>query len=137
MSSRPTILGQGTEFESYAISKTWWATLNELSSQDWVPRHVRLRAQKVDVATHRLIQEFKLPPQGEEEEIAEELGTVAEYQGFLGQYSRPQVASFEARLELTHGKAGIECGALVEDSSAVDPQSHTNLESCASTSSRQ
>ena len=49
-----------------------------------------------------------------------------EYHDFLDQYSRAQVASLEARLEVD-GKPGIEYGALVEDGAAVDPQSHTNL----------
>ncbi len=119
--------GRRTKFESYAISKIRWAILDELRSQDWVPRRVRLRAQEVEADTTRLIQELKCPPT--EGEIAEELGIeVAEYHGFLDQYSRAQVASLEARLEMTYGKAGIEYGALVKDSLAVDPQSQANLE---------
>ena len=62
-----------------------------------------------------------------ESEIAEELGIgIAEYHGFLNQYSRPQVASLEACLEID-GQPGIEYCALVEDAAAVDPQFHTNL----------
>ena len=49
-----------------------------------------------------------------------------EYHGFLNQYSRPQVASLEACLEID-GQPGIEYCALVEDAAAVDPQFHTNL----------
>ena len=51
---------------------------------------------------------------------------MGEYHGFLNQYSRPQVASLEARLEVD-GQLGIEYCALVEDAAAVDPQFHTNL----------
>ena len=51
---------------------------------------------------------------------------MGEYHGFLNQYSRPQVASLEARLEVD-GQPGIEYCALVEDAAAVDPQFHTNL----------
>ncbi len=47
--------GRKTKFESYAISKIWWAILDELRSQDWVPRRVRLRAQEVEADTTRLI----------------------------------------------------------------------------------
>lgn len=51
---------------------------------------------------------------------------MGEYHGFLNQYSRPQVASLEARLEVD-SQPGIEYCALVEDAAAVDPQFHTNL----------
>ncbi len=116
--------GKKAKFESYAISKIRWAILDELRSQDWMPRRVRLRAQEVEKATTRLTQELRRSPT--EAEIAEEVGVeVAEYRGFLDQYSQAQVASLEARLE---DGSGIEYGALVAGSSAVDPQSQANLE---------
>ena len=52
---------------------------------------------------------------------------VAEYRDFTNRHSRAQIASLEARLK-TDGSPGVEYGALVEDSSAVDPQSRANLE---------
>jgi RNA polymerase sigma factor FliA len=52
---------------------------------------------------------------------------VAEHCRFLDQYSRAQVASLETRLEVD-GRSGIEYGAVVEDSSVVDPRSRANLE---------
>jgi RNA polymerase sigma factor FliA len=117
--------GKRAKFESYAISKIRWAILDQLRSHDWVPRRVRLRAQQVEVARAKLTQELRRFPT--ETEIAEELGLgIGEYYDFLDQYSRAQVASLEARMEV-HGKPGIEYGALVEDAATVDPQSHTNL----------
>ncbi len=121
--SRP---GKKAKFESYAISKIRWAILDELRGQDWVPRRVRLHAQAVEKATMKLTQELKRPPT--EAEIASEMGVeVAEYRGFIEQYSRAQVASLEARLE-SDGRPGVEYGTLVEDPSALDPQSQANLE---------
>jgi len=118
--------GRKAKFESYAISKIRWAILDHLRSQDWVPRRLRSRAQEIERTTSRLTQKLKRPPT--EDEIAEEVGMeVAEYHDFLDQYSRAQVASLDKRLEVD-GKPGIEYGALVEDSSAVDPQSQANLE---------
>src|SRR5215210_1644282 len=118
--------GRKAKFESYAISKIRWSILDQLRSQDWVPRRVRSRAQEIERTTTRLTQKLKRPPT--EDEIAEEMGMeVAEYHDFLDQYSRAQVASLDRRLEVD-GKPGIEYGALVEDSSAVDPQSQANLE---------
>ncbi len=88
--------GRKAKFESYAISKIRWAILDELRSQDWMPRRVRVRAQEVEKAATKLTQELRRPPT--EAEIAAEVGVgVAEYRLFLDQYSRAQVASLEAR----------------------------------------
>ena len=122
----PNRPGKKAKFESYAISKIRWSILDQLRSQDWVPRRVRLRAQEIETATTKLTQDLRRSPM--EAEIAEEVGLeVGQYHDFLDQYSRAQVASLEARLEVD-GKPGIEYGALVEDSAAVDPQSQANLE---------
>jgi RNA polymerase sigma factor for flagellar operon FliA len=42
----PNREGKRAKFESYAISKIRWAILDQLRSQDWVPRRVRMRAQQ-------------------------------------------------------------------------------------------
>jgi RNA polymerase sigma factor FliA len=118
--------GRKAKFESYAISKIRWAILDQLRSQDWVPRRVRSRAREVERARIKLAQELRRPPT--ETEIAEEAEMeVAEYHDFLGKYSRTHVASLEARLEAEDG-SGIEYGALVGDPSADDPQSRASLQ---------
>ncbi len=118
--------GRKAKFESYAISKIRWTILDEIRSQDWVPRRVRLRAQEVEQATMKLTQELRRPPS--EVEVAGELGAkVEDHQNFLQQYSRAQVASLEARLEVDGGPGG-EYGAFIVDTSAVNPQSKANLE---------
>ncbi len=117
------------KFESYAISKIRWAILDEIRSQDWVPRRVRLRAREVEKVTAKLTQEFRRPPTGAE--IAKETGMeAAEYREFLDQYSRARVVSLEARSSEANGASsgGVEYRSPVEDSSAVDPQSRANLE---------
>ena len=114
------------KFESYAISKIRWSILDEVRSQDWVPRRIRLRAQEVDQATTRLTQELRRAPS--EIEVARALGAkLDDHRNFLQQYSRAQVASFEARLEMDGGPGG-EYGAFIADSAAVDPQGRANLE---------
>ncbi|MBA3471902.1 MAG: sigma-70 family RNA polymerase sigma factor, partial [Rubrobacter sp.] len=64
--------GKRAKFESYAISKIRWAILDQLRSQDWVPRRVRLRAQQIEAARAKLTQELRRLPT--ETEIAGELG---------------------------------------------------------------
>ncbi len=118
--------GKKAKFESYAISKIRWSILDEIRRQDWVPRRVRMRAQEVERATTKLTQELRRPPT--EGEVAGEVGAkVEEHRTFLQQYSRAQVASLEARLEVDGGPGG-EYGAFVVDTAAVDPQSRANLE---------
>jgi RNA polymerase sigma factor for flagellar operon FliA len=118
--------GRKAKFESYAISKIRWAILDQLRSQDWVPRRIRSRAREVERARIKLSQELRRPPT--EAEIAEEAEMeVADYYDFLDKYSRAHVASLEARLE-ADGESGTEYGALIGDPSAADPQSRANLQ---------
>jgi RNA polymerase sigma factor FliA len=122
----PNHPGRKAKFESYAISKIRWAILDQLRSQDWVPRRIRSRAREVERARIKLAQELRRPPT--EAEIAQEADMeVVEYHAFLGKYSRTHVASLEGRLE-AEGGSRIEYGAHVEDPSAIDPQSQADLE---------
>ena len=119
--------GRKAKFETYAIYKIRWAILDQLRSQDWVPRRVRSRAREVERARIKLAHELRRPPT--EAEIAEEADMeVAEYHDFLEKYSRAHVASLEARLEADSGGPGIEYGALIEDPAAADPQFRANLQ---------
>ena len=118
--------GKKAKFESYAVSKIRWNILDEIRSQDWVPRRARVRAQEVEQTTTKLTQELRRPPT--EGELAGELGVkVEDHRKFLQQYSRAQVASLEARLEVDGGPGG-EYGAFVVDTAAVDPQGRANME---------
>jgi RNA polymerase sigma factor for flagellar operon FliA len=122
-SDRP---GKKAKLESYAISKIRWAIFDQLRSHDWVPSRVRLPAQEVEKAKTKLIQELRRPPT--EAEIAWEVGIkVAEYHDFRDRYSGARMSSLEARLEVD-GRPGIEYGAFIEDSSAVDSQCQVSFE---------
>jgi len=122
----PDYPGTKAKFETYAISKIRWAILDQLRSQDWVPRRLRARAQEVEKASTSLAQRLRRAPT--EEEIAAEAGMeLTEYRSFLEQHSQAQVASLDARPEGGEGP-GAEYGALIGDPSLVDPQSQTNLE---------
>jgi RNA polymerase sigma factor for flagellar operon FliA len=113
--------GKGARFETYAISKIRWSILDQMRREDWVPRRVRQRASEVERAAARLSQELRRPPT--RDEIAREAGLgVDEYDRFLEQYSRAQVASLEARLESDDGLLGREHGASIADEAADDPQ---------------
>ena len=113
--------GRKAKFESYAISKIRWAILDEFRKEDWVPRRVRLKAQEVEKARDKLSQALRRAPT--REEISAELGIgMEEYQSFLNQYSRAQVGSLEARLEVD-GSPGVEFQSMIEDRSMAAPES--------------
>jgi RNA polymerase sigma factor for flagellar operon FliA len=120
--------GRKAKFETYANFKIRWAMLDQLRSQDWVPRSLRSRAREVERARYKLAQKLRRPPT--ETEIAKEADIeLAEYHDFLEKYSRAHVASLEAPMEGVGGeKTGIELGMLVKDPLVVDPQSHANQE---------
>lgn len=117
-------LQRHTKFESYAISKIRWAILDEIREQDWVPRSVRRRVQEVERVTIDLTHRLKRVPT--DLEISEEMGIkLKEYRNFMDQYSRAQIASLEARIEL-EGGLGRELQALINDPDASDPQSEAD-----------
>lgn len=74
--------GQGAQFETFASQRIRGAMLDELRSNDWLPRSTRKALRKIESAVHKLEQRLGRPPQ--EPEIAEELGVkLPEYQALL------------------------------------------------------
>lgn len=68
-------LDRGVKFETYCSSRIRGAILDELRSMDWVPRLVRNRSQKIQLATKALQSELGRIPS--EKEIAERIGVSA------------------------------------------------------------
>src|SRR5690606_4134352 len=60
------------QFETYAVTRIRGAMLDELRSQDWLPRSARSKAKSVEEAVHRLSHRLMRP--ATEAEIAEEMG---------------------------------------------------------------
>ena len=113
--------GRKAKFESYAISKIRWAILDEFRKEDWVPRRVRLKAQEMERTRDKLSQTLRRAPT--REEISSDMGLgMEEFQTFLKQYSRSQVGSLEARMEVDGG-LGVEFQSMLEDRSVAAPDS--------------
>jgi RNA polymerase sigma factor for flagellar operon FliA len=62
---------RGVAFETFARPRIYGALLDELRSQDWLPRSLRQKAKKVDAAYQRL--QVRKGSQVSEVEVAEEL----------------------------------------------------------------
>lgn len=82
------------QFETYATARIRGAMLDELRSQDWLPRSVRSKAKKIDQAIGRLEQQFLRAPT--ETEIASEMGVgLDEYQDLLHDAQGVQIMHYE------------------------------------------
>jgi RNA polymerase sigma factor for flagellar operon FliA len=84
----------GAQFETYAVLRIRGAMLDELRSNDWMPRSTRQNMRKVEQAMAALQQQLGRPPS--ESEIAKSLKLpLAEYQEMLGDSGGHQLVYYE------------------------------------------
>lgn len=85
---------EDAKFETYANTRIRGAMLDELRSQDWLPRSVRSKAREIEVAVQRVQQrEFRAAT---EQEIAAELGvSLDSYYRMLDDASGVQLVHYE------------------------------------------
>lgn len=84
----------GAQFETYAVQRIRGAMLDELRSNDWLPRSVRQNSRKIEEAIQSLIQQLKRQPQ--EVEVAVYLKmTLVEYQSLLADCGGNQLIFYE------------------------------------------
>ncbi|MEU3271757.1 FliA/WhiG family RNA polymerase sigma factor [Saccharomonospora sp. NPDC006951] len=109
---------RGLRFETYAMQRIRGAILDDLRSQDWVPRVIRSRAREVERALDRLGAKLRRTPT--DAELAAELGiTLDELRDLYGQLRLTSVVALEDLVS-----AGRDSGSLVDslpDEDAVDP----------------
>lgn len=125
---------RGRKFEVYAMQRIRGAILDELRSQDWVPRSVRSRAREIERAIERL--ESREQRSCSDTELADELGVpAAELRSTYGQIAMTSVAALDELVSAGRGgSGGSEGGAgapsladSLADAAAADP--HASLES--------
>jgi RNA polymerase sigma factor for flagellar operon FliA len=84
----------GAQFETYAVLRIRGAMLDELRSNDWMPRSTRQNMRKVEQAMATLQQQLGRPPS--ESEIAKSLKlSLADYQDMLGDSGGHQLVYYE------------------------------------------
>lgn len=82
------------QFETYAVTRIRGSMLDELRSQDWLPRSVRSKTKSIEQAIHQLNHRLLRP--ATEAEIAEELDmTLPMYQELLEEARGVQVIHYE------------------------------------------
>ncbi|WP_372493843.1 FliA/WhiG family RNA polymerase sigma factor [Prauserella aidingensis] len=109
---------RGLRFETYAMQRIRGAILDDLRSQDWVPRVVRSRAREVERTLERLGARLGRTPT--DAEVATELGiSLNELHELYGQLRLTSVVALETLVA-----AGRDSDSVVEslpDDDAVDP----------------
>ena len=84
----------GAQFETYAVLRIRGAMLDELRSNDWMPRSTRQNMRKVEQAMATLQQQLGRPPS--ESEIAKSLKlSLSDYQDMLGDSGGHQLVYYE------------------------------------------
>ena len=82
------------QFETYATARIRGAMLDELRSQDWLPRSVRSKSRKIEGAIQKQEQARMRPPS--ESEVAAELGvSLPEYRDMLNDAHGVQILHYE------------------------------------------
>ena len=109
------------KFETYAITRIRGAIIDELRSQDWVPRSVRSRAREIERANAKLENQLQRAPT--DEEMAAALGiSLEEFQESLLAISTSTVAALD-ELWTVSDASGDQVSLLdtLHDPGAPDP----------------
>ncbi len=114
-------LGREIKFETYAITRIKGAIIDELRTQDWVPRSVRARAREIERANAKL--EHKLQRAPSDEEVAAELGiSVDDFQESLLSISHSSVAALDELWSVSDSSGDqVSLMDTLEDPNAPDP----------------
>ena len=107
-----------TNFSTYAQFRIRGAILDSFRSQDWLPRSLRFKSHKIELAYRRIEQRLGRP--ATDEEVASELGvSVDELQKLLGEVGSIVMLSFE-ELGFGHGEERFHADEWLP-SKAQDP----------------
>ncbi|WP_298017590.1 RNA polymerase sigma factor FliA [uncultured Castellaniella sp.] len=108
------------QFETYAITRIRGAMLDELRSQDWLPRSVRSKARSIEEAVQALHHRLLRPPS--ETEIADEMGLeLSDYQTLLEEARGVQVLMVEDLVQHREDASGDAVLDSVAGSGSANP----------------
>lgn len=116
-------LDRGVAFETFARPRIYGAILDELRSQDWLPRSLRQKAKKVDKVYRRL--EGKAGGSVSDREVAEELQiSVKEVRLLVSQVLGMSFHSLESAISEGNDNKEIRLIDTIENRRAENPNSH-------------
>ncbi|MEW5821486.1 MAG: FliA/WhiG family RNA polymerase sigma factor [Cyanobacteriota bacterium] len=112
---------RGLKFETYAITRIRGAIIDNLRSQDWVPRGVRKRTKDLQEAITLLEQKLGRTPT--ESELSEALGVSKAKLAQLLAESSNLLLSLDERKEDSVSQGGVSLIDTIVDKDSPDPQS--------------
>jgi RNA polymerase sigma factor for flagellar operon FliA len=124
-------LSRGIKFKTYCTTRIRGSILDELRSQDWVPRLVRLKAHRLDRAVRQLEGELGRAPN--HAEVAAALGvSIEELQSHEAEASAKTIFSLSEKWDDGDEEKEMEKVEILADRKSVDPvdtiQQHDALE---------
>jgi RNA polymerase sigma factor for flagellar operon FliA len=113
-------LKRGIKFKTYCTTRIRGSILDELRSQDWVPRLVRLKAHRLERAYRSLEGQFGREPN--DFELAREMGvTVEELAAVQHEASAKTVFSLSEKWDENEDDKEMEKVEVIEDKKGPDP----------------
>ena len=110
----------GVKFQTYAISRIRGSILDELRSQDWVPRLVRLKAHQLAKAWKSL--EIELGREPTDYEMAEKMGiSLDDLTGLMDEASVCNIFSLSEKWDENEDDDSLEKIEMLEDKQSLDP----------------
>jgi RNA polymerase sigma factor for flagellar operon FliA len=107
-------LSRGIKFKTYCTTRIRGAILDELRSQDWVPRLVRLKANRILRACKAL--ESRLGREPSDEEMASELGVSStEYRAMSDEASPVTIFSLSDKFDDSQSDGSLEKSEVIAD----------------------
>ncbi len=116
---------RGIKFKTYCTTRIRGSILDQLRSQDWVPRLVRLKASRIEKTLHRLQGEYGREPTHAELATALQMDH-SELAIELTQSRAKSMVSINERYSDHDDDGGTEKIEIVEDEKASDPVNELN-----------
>jgi RNA polymerase sigma factor for flagellar operon FliA len=118
--------GRGLKFETYAVTRIRGAIIDQLRSQDWIPRGVRKRSKELGETMTRLEQELGRRPT--DEELAAALGVTREKLRTMLADSNNLILSLDETWSKDASEGNVSLIDMVEDIHSPDPQGEYEAE---------
>jgi RNA polymerase sigma factor FliA len=113
-------LNRGVKFETYCVPRIRGAMLDELRTMDWVPRLVRSKSAKMEIARKALEAEYGRPPRPDE--LAARLGiTLDQLAEYVGEATAVSLVSLNKKWYETDSYKDVREIDILEDKKAEDP----------------
>ncbi|MFH0944278.1 MAG: FliA/WhiG family RNA polymerase sigma factor [Planctomycetota bacterium] len=113
-------LSRGIKFKTYCTTRIRGSILDELRSQDWVPRLVRLKAHQISKAQQQLEVELGRSPTAFE--MARKLGMSLDQFGEMKQASSAKaIYSLSEKWDERDDEDSLKKIEIIEDKSSLDP----------------